>query len=190
MAGKSTKGATWERKVARLITFWMSGQDTELFCYRSPGSGSVATINLGNKAISGDLFPLKPEAAAFFDVFSVECKNGYPGTNPLLVFGNMKTNDLRDFWFQTCRDAVKAEKLPFLIYNQPGKRPPLVGVSSSAIAMFFNTITYHNFIHIKICFDPESREYNSRMVGLPNLFLFEMKDFFACKTYEEFKKLV
>jgi hypothetical protein len=59
----------------------LTGQDKELFFYRSPGSGAVATINVGNKAISGDIMALKPEASLLIDKFSLELKTGYKGVS-------------------------------------------------------------------------------------------------------------
>ena len=176
---KSAKGGTWERKIARTITMWISGQDTELYCWRTPGSGSMhSTANLSNKAMSGDLMPLKMESLPLFDVFSLECKNGYPGTNPLLTFGNMKTNDLRDFWVQAVRDATTSDKLPMLIYNPPGKRPALVGLSPEGISTHFNKASCGASTCVFTRFNKD--------LGLPDLFLFDMKEFFEITSWKDY----
>ena len=177
MAGNGKgKGSSWERDIARFLTKWMSGQDKELYCWRSPGSGSVATINLGNKAISGDLIPLKNESTKFFDIFSVECKNGYPGADPFKCIMKTKGDDIKDFWTQANRDAAKAEKLPMLIFKKKGVRGnPFVGVTEEAIIKYFpkgKTLSYLVFKFSDI--------------ALPRLYMLDLNDFFSTISYEDF----
>ena len=174
MANGKGKGSSWERDIARFLSKWMSGQDKELYFWRSPGSGAVATINLGNKAISGDLIPLKPEAAKFADVFSIECKNGYPGADPFKCIMSTKGDDLRDFWVQACRDADRAEKLPMLIFKKKGVRGnPFVGVCDRGLKRF------------KVD-DLESLSLNFSKL-LPVLHMFDLDKFFSTIEYKDFQ---
>ena len=171
------KGSAWERDISRFISKWMSGQDKELYCWRSPGSGAVATINLGNKAISGDLIPLKPEASKFFDIFSIECKNGYPGADPFKCITSSKGDDLRDFWIQACRDADKAEKLPMLIFKKKGVRGnPFVGVTFNGACRFMNMKQGMSLPNIALRFNDE----------LPILYMFDLQSFFGLIDYKDF----
>lgn len=177
MANGKGKGSSWERDIARFLTKWMSGQDKELYAWRSPGSGSVSTINLGNKAISGDLIPLKPEAVAFFNIFSVECKNGYPGADPFKCIMKVKGDDLRDFWIQACRDADKAEKLPMLIFKKKGVRGnPFVGVSIDARDYFKKML--FDLPHLALDFKDQ----------LPTLYMFDLQKLFDLVEYKDFIK--
>ena len=183
MANGKGKGSAWERKIARFLTMWMSGQDDDLWCYRSPGSGAVATLSKENKDLSGDLIPLKLEAASLFDKFSIECKNGYKGANPLKVFGNLKGNELKDFWLQANRDAQKAKKLPMLIYNPPGRAPALVGLCNLGLGAYFEGLYYKDEInklpYVFIRFNPTKAEEDL----LPGMNLFELKALFDIVPY-------
>ena len=157
---KSSKGSTFERQLARDITLYMSGQDKELWCWRSPGSGSMFTASLSNKAMSGDLIALKPGAVPLFDVFSIEAKCGYPSTNPLLAIWKPKGDDLRDFWTQCSRDAARSDKLPMLVYKKSGKKV-LIGLCPTGIKDYFPN-------------DPDERPFVvMKFDGLPLLTLME-----------------
>jgi hypothetical protein len=182
MSNSKAKGGAWERKIARFLTMWMSGQDDDLWCYRSPGSGAVATLSKENKDLSGDLIPLKLEAASLFDKFSIECKNGYKGANPLKVFGNLKGNELKDFWIQACRDAQKAKKLPMLIYNPPGRAPALVGLCNFGQESYFRFD--ENIPCVFIRFPKEKDDYGLTL-GLPGMNLYELKTLFDMNPYWE-----
>lgn len=169
--GKS-KGSGFEREIARFLTRWMSGQDKDLYCWRSPGSGSVGTINIGSKALSGDLIPLKPEAAKLFDMFSIEAKTGYPGADPLKVIKKVKNDELKAFWVQANRDAERTEKYPMLIFKKKGMKP-MIGLTIDGI-LHFKGSNHLDLVSISINF----RE------GLPGLVLFDMEDFFAGASYD------
>lgn len=133
VAGKA-KGSAWEREVSRILTEWLTGQRKELYYYRSPGSGAVATINLGNKAISGDIIALKQEAKFFTDIFNIEAKAGYENAS-FDKFLKMNKNDpLESFWNQSIRDAEIAEKYPLVIFKKKGMPNPWIG---------FNKTTYN-----------------------------------------------
>jgi hypothetical protein len=114
----------------------LTGQDKELYFYRSPGSGAVSTINLGNKAISGDIIALKTEATLLIDKFSIEAKNGYKEASLDKHLKNNKSDPLKDFWIQCVTDAEKSEKKPMLIYKKLGNKTPWLGIEET----FFNFV--------------------------------------------------
>ena len=170
------KGSSWERDISRFLTKWITGQDKDLYVWRSPGSGGLATkiANFGNKVISGDVIALRPEAAVLLDVFSVECKNGYPGADPFKCIMSTKGDDLKDFWTQACRDADRAEKLPMLIFKKKGVRGnPFVGVCDRGLKKF------------KVD-DLESLSLNFSKL-LPVLHMFDLDKFFSTISYKDFK---
>jgi hypothetical protein len=168
--GKSNKGSAWERQISRFLTKWLTGQDKELFFYRSPGSGAVATVNLGNKAISGDIIALKPDATILIDVFSIECKNGYKEASLDKHLKTNKSDPLKTFWIQCVSDAQKAEKSPMLIYKKLGLKSPWVGIDDN----FFNHV---------MPYIPELR-YVKLSWGncLTDTYFFELHDFFSIIT--------
>jgi len=134
------KGADWERVISRRLTLWMSGQDKDLWVWRSPGSGAMGSKSpsLANKALSGDIIALKPQALPLIETFSLELKNGYESACPFQTITKTKGNVLLDFWTQCCRDATKSKKLPMLIFNKKGVRGnPFIGLSLDGIDRYF-----------------------------------------------------
>ena len=180
--GGKNKGSAFERKICKFLTKWISGQDDEYYFYRSPSSGAIATISLCNDDISGDIIAIKPEAMGLTSKFSIECKTGYKGANPLKVFGNLKGNELKDFWIQACRDAQKAKKLPMLIYNPPGRAPALVGLCNLGQGSYFKFD--ENIPCVFIRFPKEKDDYGLTL-GLPGMNLYELKTLFDMNPYWE-----
>lgn len=134
------KGADWERVISRRLTLWMSGQDKDLWLWRSPGSGSVGSKSpsLSNKALSGDIIALKPGALPLIENYSLELKNGYESACPFQSITKTKGDILLDFWTQCCRDAEKAEKYPLLIFNKKGVRGnPFIGMDLGSCHTYF-----------------------------------------------------
>jgi hypothetical protein len=161
--GKEKSGKS-EREIARFLTNWLTGQNKELYFWRSPGSGAVATINLGNKSISGDIISLKPEASFFTDMFSVEIKDGYSSTDFFQHIKGNKNFNIEDFWTQCTRDAYDNEKLPLLLYKRKGGLWT-ASLDLKGLIKFKST----NLKSIGITW-PDSK--------LPNLHMFNMKDLF------------
>ena len=160
------KGGDWERDVSRILTKWMSGQDKDLWLWRSPGSGAMGSKSpsLSNKALSGDIIALKPGALPLIETFSLELKNGYESACPFQSITKTKGDILLDFWTQCCRDGNKSEKLPMLIFKKKGVRGnPFLGLSIDGIVKHFAEI-FQNIPHVKVNFNND----------LPELFLMEL----------------
>ena len=143
MAKGKGKGSQWERDVSRILTQWMSGQQEDLWLWRSPGSGSMSakTVSLSNKALSGDIIALKPGALPLIETFSLELKNGYESACPFQTITKVKGNILLDFWTQCCRDAFNSDKLPMLIFKKKNVRGnPFLGLSKEGIDKYFSKV--------------------------------------------------
>lgn len=173
--GKSNKGSKFERDISRFFTKWLTGQSKELYFWRSPGSGSVSQINIGNKDISGDIIALKPEGKLLIDTFSIELKNGYPKTSLDNHLKDNKTDNLKDFWTQCTNDAIKNDKLPMLIYRKKGIQP-WAGIDK----IFFDVCTVKN----------ELNYLRVKWHGLPELYLFDMKKFFKILKPKDLEEIV
>jgi hypothetical protein len=169
-----SKGSSAERRIARFLTKWLTGQDKELYFWRSPGSGAVASINLGNKAISGDIIALKPEATIFTDIFSIEIKDGYSDAD---LFQHLRGNSsfvISAFWKQCTRDAYDNEKLPLLIFR---KKNGVYNVSVDDKGLELVSSKCDHLCSISITFNN----------GLPRLHMFNKKDLFECIKPEDLK---
>lgn len=167
MAKGKGKGSAWERKLSRIFTKWVSGQDKEEYYWRSPGSGAVATINVGNKAITGDIIPLKFEGAWFTDIWSIEAKNGYPAGSIDLHLKQNKNEIIKDFWDQACDDATKADKLPMLVYKKKGFPNPWVGFCPIANEKIKKHLKGLRFVHM--CFGDDR----------PDLYFYNLNELFV-----------
>ena len=116
------KGADFEREISKTLTVWLTGKEKPYWFWRMPGSGSIATIHSECERFSGDIRAMHPAAEFLLDIFSIECKTGYPKTDFWQLFKTIKNFDIRDFWAQCVNDANRANKLPMLIYRKKGKK--------------------------------------------------------------------
>jgi len=174
---KSQKGGAWEREFSKFLTKWLTGQTKDYYFWRSPGSGSVATVNLGNKAISGDIIALKPEAIKIIDIFSIECKNGYKGISLDKHLKDNKTDGLLDFWNQCNKASVDANKEPMLIYKKQGQNA-WIGVSENVYQLLVEKLSKLKYIKV------HWTEVNSNVV------LMDMIDFFDLVKPDDIIKIL
>lgn len=124
--GGKAKGSAFEREVCKKLTIWVTGQEKPYVFWRSPSSGSVATIAQSSN-ISGDIISVKEDGNFFTDVFSIECKDGYPDAEIMKIFKNNKNDIIQEFWKQCITDARKANKQGMLIFKKKGF-PIIVGI--------------------------------------------------------------
>jgi len=176
-AGKSkNKGSQWERDLARFFTKWVTGNETPLIFWRTPGSGSFVTNNVSKDA-SGDLIAILPEGTFFTNVISCEAKNGYNDVDLFKHFKVTKNNTLEDFWDQCIRDAHKVNKYGLLIYKKKGYKP-FVGMEERLLCQL-----------MKLKIDlPRSISINFKD-KLPTMVLFDMETLFTILLPEHIKRI-
>lgn len=179
MANGKSKGSQWERDISRFLTNWLTGQSKDLAFYRSPSSGAVfTTANFGNKEISGDIIALKQEGSYLIDLWSIECKNGYPDISLDNFLKYNKSDDLRDFWGQSSHDAKKSGKYPMVIFKKKGMKPAWVAICS---VMFKKLNKYikqeRRVIHLKWANE------------LDDMYIYSIDEFFEDITPEIVKRL-
>jgi len=176
MKGSKSKGSSFEREIAKFLTKWVSGQEKELYYWRSPSSGAVATLNVGSKEISGDIIALRPEGAFLTDRFSIELKTGYPKASFHQHLKDNKNFEIENFWKQCVRDASKADKQGMLIYRKLGY-PIILGIGCQTKFLLKDYLKDVKSVHL--IFDN----------GTPSIAFFDMKKFFEKVTPEVIKKL-
>lgn len=115
------KGSDFERNISKFLTKWLTGNTKPYMFWRSDASGGLATMHEENVHMTGDIKNLHPDSQFFTDIFSIECKNGYPSTSFWQHFNTTKFG-IEDFWLQSIDDATKAGKHPMLIYRKKGRR--------------------------------------------------------------------
>jgi len=165
-------GSTFERDIAKYLTVWVTGQEKPYVFWRSPGSGGLATLNVLNKEISGDIIAIKSQGEFFTNVFSIECKKGY-GSADFWKFLSDVNNDIEKFWTQCCTAAIKTNKLPMLIFKRSNTKNVIIGLS------------YNDVI-----------EYLPKLLGIPNIIVsknssifFNRDTLFKLLTIDDVKQL-
>lgn len=172
--GGKAKGSNFEREICKKLTIWATGQEKPYVFWRSPSSGAVATISQSSN-ISGDIIAVKEEGNFFTDVFSIECKDGYPDADFMKLFKNNKNDIIQGFWEQCIRDSRIAHKHGMLIFRKKGF-PILVGVEDyTDIAMILKNET--KYVQIG---------FNDTM--LPDIIFFDFDVFLSKINKEMFKR--
>lgn len=177
MAGKSGKGSSWEREIAKTLTKWLTGSEKPYVWWRMPGSGAIATISEENKELSGDIMPLRPEGAFLTDRYSIEAKTGYPNSNFHKHLKGVKNDEIRLFWEQCVGDAVRADKRPMLIYKKK-QYNSLIGISTLEGVM-------KQKLQNLPCLTMDWGNYND----LPICHFYDMEEFLNTITPEDIKTL-
>jgi hypothetical protein len=117
--GGPGKGKGFERKVARLLSSWISKGKNKNLLWRSANSGSWATQgrsrgeDLGHQA--GDICATQPEGKDLTDNFYIECKFRRSLDLDRFLFGEGR---LAKYWLRTCEEAVSYKREPLLIAKQ------------------------------------------------------------------------
>ena len=171
------KGSLWERDVAKTLTKWLTGNEKPYVWWRMPGSGAIATISEENKELSGDIMALRPEGAFLTDVYSIECKVGYPQSNFHKHLKGVKNDEIRLFWEQAIGDAERADKLPMLIYRKKHYNA-LIGISN-----------YEGKLKQKLENIPSIVMTWGNYNDLPTCHFFDMEEFLNTITPEDIKAL-
>lgn len=174
MANGKAKGGSFERDIARTLTKWCSGQDKELWFWRSPSSGGLATIS-EQLNMTGDIISVRPEGHFLTNKFSIEIKTGYEDTCFFSHLKNIKNFNIEMFWKQCCSDAEKSYKEPVLIYRKKG----------------INPIIGFRYKYVKLSSKFLSKDMQSLIVSfnsnkkLPEVIFFNMNEFFEKVTKDE-----
>lgn len=174
MNGKC-KGSTFERNVAKILTKWVSGKEKPYIFWRSPSSGSLATLSAAED-VSGDIIAIREEGKFFTKVFSIETKDGYPEADFWKYFKTVKNNEIDDFWKQCQGDAQKAGKKGMLIFHKK-RQNILVAIDIGMVSFLERFVTLPNGLAL----------YNSRT---PSPMFFEMEKFFTIVKPEHIKEWI
>ena len=163
--GGKAKGSSFEREVCKKLTLWVTGQDNPYVFWRSPSSGAVATISQSSN-VCGDIIAIKEEGNFFTEIFSVECKDGYPDADMMKLFKNNKNDTIHEFWKQCINDARTADKEGMMIFRKKGY-PIIVGIENHTFLAELMKSKIKK--HIIVSYDSE----------LPNIVFFEIDTFLS-----------
>jgi hypothetical protein len=168
------KGGDFEREISKCLTCWLTGEEKPYAYWRMPGSGSLSTIHEENKDLSGDIVALTPEAEFLTNIFSIECKTGYPTTSFWQHFARIKNFNIEIFWRQCFEDAVKANKYPMLVYRKKGRKP-IIGISK----YIKDKLNLEELPYLELKFEEK----------LPILVFFDFNDFLKVVTPQRIRNM-
>jgi len=171
------KGGDFERNISKFLTKWLTGKTKPYMFWRQDASGGLATVHIENYHMTGDITYLHPDSKFFIDIFSVECKNGYPSTSFWQHFTTTKFG-IEEFWKQSCNDANKAKKHPMLIYRKKGRKR-IVGIDKYTQERL--NIKLKNLNHISISWNKEN--------ALRSCFLYDLEDFFDIVKPDDIREI-
>lgn len=118
--GGKAKGSSFERKICKALSLWISkGEDEDLF-WRSAMSGGRATTSAKSGKLlrrqCGDISAVSPEGHKLTDYFYVELKHVKD-----LAFDSFilkKAGSLYKFWLTAKREAKRYNRNPMIIAKQ------------------------------------------------------------------------
>lgn len=178
------KGGEFEREISKFLTKWLTGKEKPYKYWRQDASGGLATVHEENVHMTGDIKPLAKEAEFLTDIFSIECKTGYPKTSFWQHFTTTKFA-LEEFWSQAIEDAK--DKFPMLIYRKL-RRKPIVGINSFIRDRLDYLINGLNFITVTWK-QPIKCIRCNKIHDLEKVFLYDLNGFFDIIKPEHIKNL-
>lgn len=170
-------GSGEERRIAKYLTKWVSGQDKDYIFWRCPSSGAIGTILEENGELCGDIIAIKQTGAFLTGKFSIEIKRNYPKSSFNSFMKKNKSDDIYSFWEQTCTGAKKAKKNPMLIYTKT-RHNSLVGVPLGVVEEL--DCGLDEFRTLTISFEDGK---------LPSCMFFDLDEFFGTVTPERMEQL-
>lgn len=109
--GAKTKGASFERKVAKTITKWWVNGGMKGEFYRTPASGGLRWQERDDTI--GDI------STPIGFTHTIECKNDESFRHKQFIeIGEYTTSGLYAWWEQACNEAKRANKFPWLIIKK------------------------------------------------------------------------
>jgi len=122
-AGGRDKGHSFEIQIAKMLSKWVTGCDSDPCLWRSAGSGSFTKITSVTN-LKGDIQAIKEAAYPLMDRVSLECKC-YKEIDALSQLDRKKTI-MVDWWEQARGDAGETHQ-PLLIMKRNNGKIILVG---------------------------------------------------------------
>lgn len=132
----ASKGHSFEREVAVILSKWMTNNERDDIFYRSQSSGARATQrNKSGKKTEGqhgDIAAACSQGEPLMNLWNIEVKTGYAtksklknGTNKIvnwdvldLLDSKKKTTVLQEMWNQCTIDASLSRRQPLLIFRR------------------------------------------------------------------------
>lgn len=119
--GGKRKGASFERKICRDLSEWVTEGKRQDCFWRSAMSGGRATVGLKSGKLhvrqAGDITSVSQEGHPLTNIFYIECKHVRDLHIDKFI---LKRGQLFKFWNVAKREAKKYDRIPMLIARQNG----------------------------------------------------------------------
>jgi len=132
------KGNKFELKISRMLTEWITGNKKPDLYWRSPGSGSVATLDTQKCIVSdicGDIIPVQPEGLFFTNLFLIEVKDRKSIKIDMVHLLKGKSTIFR-YWDKAAQEAENHGREPLFIFKG----------SNTPNFIMFNKVTYRKIV--------------------------------------------
>ncbi len=170
-------GGNYERIIAKKLSKWFTGNDNELVCWRTAGSGNVGTIRkkkgLSGNNVDGDFQCLDSKYESFFNKFHMDSKSLTDINLFMINPKNQKSNKLLNEWKKVVKDA--GDKIPMMFVKVRDDRsiPEFIIMPGDDFSLSFNIDSF-------IKYDFLNMDYNF------NFILILQDDFFESNQWENF----
>ena len=120
-SASKSKGSSFERKICKELSMWLSNGDRDDLFWRSAMSGGRATVKFRkggkNQTQAGDISAIDSYGERLTSVFMVECK-AYKDLDFIGLFHTERSSGLHRFWREAQDAAELAGRHPLLIAKQ------------------------------------------------------------------------
>ncbi len=135
--GSNPKGGAFERKIALLLSEWMSEGEYKDWFWRTAMSGGRSTV-FAKRGISlknqvGDICAIDENSFKFSKTFMIECKN-YKNIH-LHNFITGAHNHVTEWWHDLAEKSDDVDKSPLLIMKQ-NQWPELIMMHHATVRLF------------------------------------------------------
>ena len=144
--GSKAKGSSFELKVCKALSAWLTNGERTDILRRTVGSGAQYTRAAGNSGEPGDIGPNDPEAFPFTNRFVIECKHWKKIELIDMLWG--KKHGLRVAMDKVRQEARQANREWVLIARQ-NLRPTLVFIASTPQLRYHaqQSVKYHQLFN-------------------------------------------
>lgn len=140
VGGQKAKGNSFENRLAKDLSLWLTNGLLSDVLERSPSSGAKSTVRRkkNEKAanIVGDLISIAEEGNCLISKFVVEAKHqNEAGINVSSLIFRTSNSGIPSYWNKLLQECKDTNKLPMLIFKQ-NNRDPLIGMCKDGITLF------------------------------------------------------
>jgi hypothetical protein len=139
------KGSSFERKICKLLSQWITSGERDDILWRSISSGAWNTIKkrTTNTQI-GDLTYIDPLGKPFIDKFAIECKS-YKDVQMIKLFNE---NSIINKWWDKINEEA-GDKYPIIIFKE-NRSCEFVVIPYSIFDVLNSDIGFSNTNYIKV----------------------------------------